>query len=88
MESIFILFLLLKLLLICTCVTPMETVGETCEQQHDGMKCADTSRHESQMYTSVHDDADVHKIAANAENVERYQYAICCCCSVGLLVNQ
>jgi len=73
MESVFVLLLFLELLLTCACVTLMETIGEACEQQHDGIECADTSRDELQRYTGVRDDANARKIDVTADTVERYQ---------------
>jgi len=73
MESIYALLPLLELMLICTCVSSMEAVGEACEQQHDGIECADSFRAESKMYTSIQGDTHAHKFDITVENIERHQ---------------
>ena len=60
MESSLILLLLVELLFICACSVPAENVGEVCEQQQDGIVCADTLDDESQKTARVHKEMHAH----------------------------
>jgi len=63
MES----FLRPLLLLIYTCAVFAESVIGSCEQQQDGLECADALNSDLQQYTVVHDESQV------SENINQGQ---------------